>query len=85
MELRATSPHITTVTVAANAKLEVDLTNGATFSSKVIDNGQISASDLITNNYTIASTISGSGSLTKGSGNIVTMTGANGLHGRHDD
>ena len=71
----------TTVTVAANAKLTLQLAKAATFSSKVTDNGQLSTSGIMTDNYTVAGLISGIGSLTKDSGNVVTIIGANTFSG----
>ena len=71
-------PNTSAVNISKGGTLSLNLPINATLSSAISDNGQILAGSTVgSNNYTIASLISGTGSLTKSGANTVTLTGAN--------
>jgi autotransporter-associated beta strand protein len=65
------------VTVSSLGTLKLNLANGETFSNNVTNNGHIVASPALSNSFTIAGTISGTGNFTKTGGPTVGLTGAN--------
>ncbi|MDR3403869.1 MAG: autotransporter-associated beta strand repeat-containing protein, partial [Chthoniobacter sp.] len=69
------------VTIDSGGTLTLDLAGGETFSNNVTDNGHIIADDGVFANYTISSTITGTGDFTKTGSNTVTLTGNNTYQG----
>jgi autotransporter-associated beta strand protein len=68
------------VTVNTNATLSLDLPNAAGFSNTLTNNGHLVATGT-GNNFTISSTVTGSGNFAKSGSNTVTVTGANTFKG----
>jgi autotransporter-associated beta strand protein len=64
------------VTINSGATFTVDLANGETFSNAVTDNGHLTTAGT-SNNFTVASTISGTGTFSNTGSNAVTLTGPN--------
>src|SRR5581483_5063401 len=65
----------------SSATLTLDLANNETFSNAIVDNSHLVATGLLSNNYTIASLISGTGKLAKTGGNTVTISNSNTFKG----
>ena len=74
-------PNTSVVNIASGAVLMLNLPTGATFSRSIVDKGTVTATGTQSNNYTISSPISGTGTLVKTSSNTVTITGANSYSG----
>jgi len=69
------------VTVDAGALLTLNLANGETFTSAIIDNNLVVLDDSPVSDYTVSGNITGTGSVTKTGGNTVTLTGSNSYTG----
>jgi fibronectin-binding autotransporter adhesin len=69
------------VTVNGTGTFTLDLAQGETFSNAIHDNNAVILDDSPSSDYTVASVIDGSGTVTKSGSNTVTLTNANSYSG----